>query len=232
MELDTDTEPFAEGTLVTVWVRNERATDRRVRLTNRLDGPVLPPRRNKQPEPGWDREGVTIVVPAGEQVALGYACPAEPASPPVSVAWVEAAEEPVRDPVADAMRRLGDHRPPRDALADGERAANHDALPNQPEPGGASSVEPARSSPLPSEAAALLGPARRRIETVEALGAVGVPAAADLLEVSGGLAGVEATRATLDDDAVALRALAAEAKSLAARAEAATPPTETLRRLS
>lgn len=235
MELDCETARTDEVTLVTAWLQNERATDRRVRLRNRLDGPVLPPRRNGEPEPGWDRDGVTIVVPGGERIALGYACPAEPESPPATVEWVDADDESGREsPVAEAMRRLGDARPPRAVLGgepESTEKSENEAEQARPCPADRPNREPTPEE-MPPDVETLLRPYRERVERVEALGAADVPTAADLLETGGGLADVEAMGTDLDDSAVALRALAAEATALAARAEAATPPTETLRRLS
>jgi len=236
MELDCETHRTDEVTLVTVRLENERATDRRVRLENRLDGPVLPPRRNGEPEVGWDRDGVTTVVPANTQEALGYACPAGPKSPPVGIEWVGDADGTEQEaPVKAAMRRLGDARPPRAVLGEEHeptREPDNGVEQTPPRPDGGPDRERESRAGASNEFEALLRAYRERVETVEALGAAGVPTAADLLENGGGLAGVEATGAKLDADAAALRALAAEATALATRAEAATPPTETLRRLS
>lgn len=237
MELDCETTATEGVTLVTVRLRNERATDRRVRVRNRLEGPVLPPRRNNEPEAGWDRDGVTSVVPAGERVSLGYACPAERESPPAVIEWVDA-EDPEQEPtVADALRRLGDARPPRAVLGEDaepvrSEASNSEhatARPANGEPAGRNATE---RSTVAEGAEELLRAVRERVETVEALAAADVPTAAAILETNGGLAGVQAMGTELDGDAAALRALAAEARALAARAEAATPPEDALRRLS
>ncbi|KAB1192669.1 hypothetical protein GJR96_04130 [Haloferax sp. MBLA0076] len=63
--------------LVTVRLDNPAPVAQRVRLRNRLDGLVLPPRRGGVPEPGWDDTGFDGVVPADSTVALGYACPVD-----------------------------------------------------------------------------------------------------------------------------------------------------------
>lgn len=239
MELDWTLETAAGATLVRVRLRNDRATDRRVRLRNCLDGPALPPRRHGTPEAGWDRDGVTVVAPAGESVALGYACPAPATEPPVAVDDVGAPRggETAESSPAGAVRRLGDHRPPRDVLptenrqrsigSNGDEAtaatdAAADAAP------GAEPPDP----PLPDEAAALLSAYRTRVETAEALSVVGVPEATALLDANGGLAGVEELADGLDADAGELRVLAAAAAALADRAQAASPPVAALRRLS
>jgi len=252
MDLDWTLETGDQVTLVRVRLRNERATDRAVRVRNRLDGPVLPPRRNGTPEAGWDRDGATMVVPAGETVALGYACPAPEAEPPVDIGEVEPVEgsEKGESALDAAVRELGDHRPPRAVLGgtdaqsggaaetataetpeagveahlDTEQAIDADDAPD-------SVVEPGDDSP-PTDIREPLTRYRRRIETAEALGTVGIEEATTILATSGGLGGVEALAENLDADARELRALAATAATLAARAEAATPPIDALRRLS
>lgn len=105
-------------TLVTVRLEGAGVAQR-VRLTNRLDGPVWPPRRHGVPEPGWDDGGFETVVPADEVVAVGYASPAPPADTPVAVVDREIVEEGAAEEAAtaaDALRDLGDPSPPRDAV--------------------------------------------------------------------------------------------------------------------
>lgn len=240
MELDWTTEQASGVTLVALRLQNERATARTVHLKNRLDGPVLPPRRHGEPEQGWDREGVTTRVPAGEAVSLGYACPAEVTDPPVDIVSVEAATEPApADPVADAMRQLGDARPPRSVLGEPLIACQQpDRSPGEspdeqsrdqdPDP----ERIPDRTDEIPAGAGAVLRPYRERLETVEALGVASVSEATGLLRSNGGVAGLEQLGAELTADAAALRALAAEATALAVRAETASVPTASLRRLS
>ncbi|NHX37147.1 MULTISPECIES: DUF7857 domain-containing protein [Halolamina] len=241
MELNWTQEAAGPVTLVHARLRNERATDRRVRLRNRLDGPVLPPRRHGVPEAGWDREGTTAVVPAGESVALGYACPAPEADPPVVVDDVTAADAPASDDTPEtAVRELGDHRPPR-AVLGGERAdpaidADDDESRSEPPDGdpptGDLVTETPEATSLPDGVAARLDRPRTRIRTAEALTAVGVVEATTLVDANGGLRGVESLAAELDTDARELRALARTARALADRAAAAAPPVEDLRRLS
>ena len=149
MQLDWTRTEAGAATLVTARLRNETGLDRRVRLRNRLPGPALPPRREGVPEPGWDREGVTVDVAAGETAAVGYACPvggeAEGSgggSPPVAIDAVESPDGPVEGGDGDgtdagvdrAVRNLGDPRPPRAVLgragperAEPTRGASDDA---------------------------------------------------------------------------------------------------------
>ncbi|MFW5935376.1 MAG: hypothetical protein ACOCQL_05955 [Halolamina sp.] len=244
MELDWSQEAAGPVTLVHARLRNERATDRRVRLRNRLDGPVLPPRRHGVPEAGWDREGTTAVVPAGERVAVGYACPAPAADPPVVVVEVTATEGDAEEESPEtAVRELGDHRPPRAVLGSSRSEPAPDDAELTEEAGtceAASDVlansEPATGDPAidtsPEELATRLDRSRSRIRTAEALTAAGVTEATALLAANGGVRGIESLAADLDADARELRALARTANALADRAAAAAPPSEALRRLS
>ncbi len=243
MDLDWTQESTAGVTLVRARVRNDRATDRRVRLQNRLDGPVLPPRRHGTPEAGWDRDGVTTVVPADGTVSIGYACPAPTGEPPLTLGEVGAATEERDDSTADAaVRELGDHRPPRAVLESEDDARSSDEMvtdvemPDTAEAGSrsTSTAKPDRPDPdsLPDGAEELFDRYRTRVRTAEALNAAGVVEATALLDANSGLAGAESLASDLDSDARELRALARAAESLAARAAATTPPTEALRRLS
>lgn len=251
MELDWETESGGGITLVQMRLTNERSADRRVRVQNRLDGPVLPPRRQREPEAGWDHEGLTAIVPAESTVARGYACPAPSTEPPVEIAAVTAPAETrgTADAVTDVIRDLGDARPPRMVLGDDsvfggrEVRENGPALQNTTEtdsgtergthPGeGTEQTESAPEATLPSAFENGLTPYRRRVETVEALTLASVSEATALLATNEGLGGVERMGTELEEDAAALRALADEAAALAARAQAATPPVDALRRLS
>lgn len=106
-------------TLVTVSLAGD-GIPRRVRVEQRLDGPVWPPRRAGQPEPGWDETGYEGVVPADERLTLGYATPALPAPEPVSVEELSVARDDSA-PTADEdprrlLQRLGNPSPPRGAV--------------------------------------------------------------------------------------------------------------------
>ena len=71
--------------LVRVVVENPGPVARRVAVSNRLDGPLMPPRREGVPERGWTDDGFEGTVPAEGRLPLGYACPAPAARPPVAV---------------------------------------------------------------------------------------------------------------------------------------------------
>ena len=103
-----------ETTFVTVHVTNTGTHDRSVRVENRLDGPVRPPRRHGVVEQGWDGDGVTRTVPGGQTESFGYACDAPVADPPISIR--ESREAAESAPVERALRSLDDHAPPRAAV--------------------------------------------------------------------------------------------------------------------
>lgn len=124
MRLDSSLARADGVTLVAVRATNTADRPRRVRVANRLDGPVWPPRTGGRPAPGWDDGGYEGVFAAGETRSLGYATPATPADSdaaddPVTVAWAEDAPDgpPDTPPTPGVLvSRLGDPRPPRDAL--------------------------------------------------------------------------------------------------------------------
>jgi hypothetical protein len=90
--LDWDLDRADGVTLVRLFVESPRRC--RVRIENRLDGPVWPPRRRGQPAAGWDDDGYTGVVPADGLLTVGYSTSAPPDEPPAEVVSTEAADEP------------------------------------------------------------------------------------------------------------------------------------------
>jgi hypothetical protein len=131
--------PHGTVTLVELVVENPAETATRVRIGNRLDGPVWPPRTDGVPEAGWDDGGFEGVVDGGDRRSLGYASPGDGDGPPVEVVWTERAETPPEDRVSSdppggagldpddvavdaeptargAIRTLDDPRPPGDAV--------------------------------------------------------------------------------------------------------------------
>ena len=115
-------------TLVSLVVAADRPC--RVRVENRLDGPVWPPRRRGQPAVGWDGDAFEGTVPAEGRLTVGYATPARPADPPAEVVSTEPADEPSASPdrrvveavpaveptPAGVVRDLGDPVVPRDGV--------------------------------------------------------------------------------------------------------------------
>ncbi len=139
LETDWSVDEVADVSLIELSVHNPTAVDRRVRVESRLDGPVLPPRDGSVPEAGWDERGYAGVVPAGEGLALGFAVPAPPTEPPVSVSDEGRATDEKEEPTAaDAVRALDPADPPADAIpaasgtepASGDGAARVDAEPS------------------------------------------------------------------------------------------------------
>ncbi|MFC4548682.1 MULTISPECIES: MSCRAMM family adhesin SdrC [Halorussus] len=101
MQLDCRCDARDGVTLVELVVENDAAVARRVRIGNRLDGTVWPPRCEGVPEAGWDDGGFEGVVAPGERLAVGYASPAGPRDPPAEIVWTERA---ARDPDASSER--------------------------------------------------------------------------------------------------------------------------------
>lgn len=153
MEHDCATRTVAGATLVTVRLRNGAAVPRRVRVRNDLPGPVLPPRREGVPERGWDDEGFTGVVAAGDERTLGYACPATAdRATPVSVESLGRADgggvDSAAELEAEAVRSLGRARPPADAVPTSAVASHRRS--DRP-PGGAPNRSPDDvSDPVPT----------------------------------------------------------------------------------
>lgn len=221
MELEWSQRHKAGVALVSVRLRNETGLDRRVRLQNRLAGPVLPPRTEGVPEAGWDWDGVTVRVPAGETVALGYACPVADAGgdaeadqsvgsngercgdPPLVIADVgpPAATSPGAN---HAVRRLGDPRPPRAVVADDETPGSDTWLPE----------------------------VRDRVAAADHLEGASVVEAAAVLESTDAVGDVAELETALAADERALRRVGGGATVLADRMAETDPPVEALRRLS
>ncbi|WP_123535380.1 DUF7857 domain-containing protein [Halosimplex salinum] len=157
--LDWSLERSDGVTLVGLVVAADRPA--RVRVENRLDGPVWPPRRRGQPAAGWDDGAFTGRVPGDGRLTVGYATPAPPAEPPAAVVSTEPAssaeatagasgsterrgEVPaVESTPSGVVRALGDPAVPRDAVpvpdaADPERrpAASTDSTEPESNDGG------------------------------------------------------------------------------------------------
>ncbi|MCO8242522.1 MULTISPECIES: hypothetical protein [unclassified Haladaptatus] len=122
-------------TLVELVVENTTTVPVRIRIGNRLDGEIRPPRRNGVPEAGWDEGGFEGVVAADERRALGYAVATGPNqdSPPAEIVWTERAprtetsvsdtergmidgELEIEPTATGVIRALGDARPPADVV--------------------------------------------------------------------------------------------------------------------
>jgi len=167
VDLDWRVDAHSDVSLVELTVRNPARTARRVRVANRLDGELWPPRREGVPEAGWDDGGFEGVVAAGGRRALGYASPAAPATPPAEIVWSEraGASEPgdpadPSDPEATpdgVVRALGAARPPADAVP---RPTEPDPIPDPVESWLAALGERA-AAPTAGEREALEAVARR-----------------------------------------------------------------------
>ncbi|WP_073308975.1 DUF7857 domain-containing protein [Halobaculum gomorrense] len=229
---------------VAVRVRNTEPVDRAVRLENRLDGRVLPPRRHGAPEPGWSSDGYVGVVGADSTLALGYACRAGPDglieddADPVSLADVADPAAADADPINDVLADLPDHRPPPDAAsvaavpgAPGdcpwERSAGSTGSTGVE--GAAAELLPSAPTDIPPAVAGYLDEVDARLAKAEAVTDGSVAEATELLE-----AGTDPDELTelIALDAAALERLASRVDSLASRAEAVDVPTDALERLA
>ncbi|WP_224270375.1 hypothetical protein [Haloprofundus salinisoli] len=236
----------ADGiSFVTVRVTNDRGADRRVRVENRLAGPVLPPRRAGVPEAGWDDTGYETVVPAKESASVGYACPAAADEPPVELVSAGRADGPERrdaTPTAeDALRRCGVARPPREALAypesgdeggSGDRTDSRESGSPERDDDRVRTERRAEPAEVPQSVDAWFHEVRGRVDQAETLTDASVAEATTALEALGGLGAAERLPARLERDAAALHAVAASAERLADRVESTDVPVDALRRLA
>jgi len=106
-------------TFVRATVANERGTPQVVRLANRLDGPVWPPRIGDETAPEWADQTWEGRVEPGQSVGVGYATPAPPLDGEDAVAVVSrrrAGEGGEPGPEA-ILASLDDWSPPSDALS-------------------------------------------------------------------------------------------------------------------
>ncbi|QLH80148.1 hypothetical protein [Halosimplex pelagicum] len=105
-------------TFVTATVSHDRGTAQVVRLENRLDGPVWPPRVGDQTAPAWTDGTWEARVGPDQALGVGYATPAPPLEDgaPLSVVSVtRAGGTDGADPEA-VLASLDDWSPPSDAL--------------------------------------------------------------------------------------------------------------------
>ncbi|MFB6109156.1 MAG: hypothetical protein ABEJ82_10030 [Haloplanus sp.] len=258
IESDCSVDALAETgvSLVTVELSNPAPVARRVRVQNRLDGPVLPPRRAGVAEAGWSETGFEGVVPAEGRRVLGYACPSAPTTPPVSVTDEGRADDDADgSSPASVVRSLGDPRPPADAVPDAPPAptrpdgptdwteADDDAervgdAETERDADGVDATGVASETTdesgdgtegVPTAVESWLVAVDRRIERGERFTDASVETAADALSEC---ESVSALSRRLSADADALHRVAIRAEALSARAEAVDVPVEDLRRFA
>lgn len=261
MDLTWTVERDAGISLVCCRVHNDDAVRRRIRIENRLDGPVLPPRRAGVPEAGWDATGVTLRLAPDERRALGFAVPAQPIEPPVEVVDIETVEpnantseigQPTDDGIssaaAAALRDLADHRPTRSTVT--ERTVD---VPENDLGGGVESIELGpvefdgtdnddsdreRNSigvDPPSTANCIeewFDAIETRLELTEQLTDADLETATAVVEKSDGVDELAALDERVTADTERLREVIDRASSLAARAESTDAPIEALERLA
>jgi hypothetical protein len=117
VDLAYETERQGGVTFVSATVTNPMTTPQVVRLQNRLDGPVWPPREGRTTAPAWDDGTWRATLAPGETRGLGYASPAEPVEEPLAVRSVQrAASGGARQDPSTVLAGLDDWMPPRTAV--------------------------------------------------------------------------------------------------------------------
>ena len=253
MELSWDVDRAGDVSLVRGRVYNEGDVPRRVRVESRFDAPVLPPRRGGVPASGWDDSGATLRLDSGAHRAFGFAVRAPPVDPPVEVAEAvpldpAADTEPSAVPTTAALRRLGEHRPPRaavigetdepDRVTDSDAGDTADDALDSSGPDGSKCERSDRArSPTESDgwAAAVdsrLDAVEARIDRAERLTDADVATATDVVGDADGIAALSGLDDRVAADAERLREVSERAAELAARAEATDAPIAALERLA
>lgn len=105
-------------TFVTATVSHDRGTPQVVRLANRLDGPVWPPRLGDETAPAWTDGTWEARVGPDQALGVGYATPAPPLADggPLSVVSVTRATRDGGTSPEAVLASLDDWSPPSDAL--------------------------------------------------------------------------------------------------------------------
>jgi len=214
-----------------------------VRVANRLDGPVWPPRREGVPAAGWDETGYTGHVDPADRLVLGYASPAPPTEPPAelvpaeSVAADTAAGAEGPSPAA-ILRTLGAPGPPRDAVPDrgsDDGPTATDGPTGTPADAGGSEHGASREAHRPERPvfAPWLAAVAARADRADRLAAASsVPEAREAVAEAGGVEAVGRLADALAADRRALDRVAREAGALADRLDRTEVPVETLARLA
>jgi hypothetical protein len=219
VSLTCHTRSVGDVTLVELSLTAQTTT--RVRVTNRLDGSVWPPRTQGVPAEGWDDDGFEGVV--DDRLLLGYASPAPAKSPPVELTETTPAEGGDTPPTPqDIVRSLGDARPPRDAVG---RPAASATRPDDDDQNSPQSPPPAVTDWLDA--------VETRLQAADRLAqASSVADASEAVAAVGGAEDVRSLREQLAVDRQALARVQNRADALADRAERVEIPVETLTRLA
>jgi hypothetical protein len=121
MDLSCSVDECNGVTLVHLDVGNPTRVARRVRIESRHEGSILPPRHHGTPVTGWDEDGVTVTLRAGERRGLGFATRTSPETPAAEIVGSEPTgpESDSTRSAGDVLAALGDPRPPRDTGEEG-----------------------------------------------------------------------------------------------------------------
>jgi hypothetical protein len=154
--LECETDRRGGLTLVECTVHNDTTDRCRVRVENRLDGPVREPPAEAL-GPAWDGGAATCTLAAGERVALGYASHAPPREPPVELTHEVLERGAGTTASAPDPPTVPAPTPPDHEGTDPEVAV----------PAGGSLCPDGAGVALPPAVAAWLGALERRVEAVE-----------------------------------------------------------------
>lgn len=212
--LDWHLGTVGDVTLVHLVVRAD-ATER-VRIENRIDGPVWPPNDRGRPAPGWDEDGYTGIVEADARLVLGYASPGAPVEPPATLR--ESGDQPGHAPTA-TLRELGERS---------EGAENGEEDDREPSATGSGETRQ-ETAGVPSSVATWLDEVEGRVERAEDLDdAATVSEAAAAVEAAGGHESVRALDRRVGADREALAAADQRLKSLRTRVQSVDIPVDSL----
>ena len=116
VEVTTDTERREYVTYVRAICTNTRTTPQTIRLESHLDGPIWLPRYHGLDDPAWHENIWEGTVAAGRSRGIGFASPADPVDPPVTLLETRRATD--TDTITPAARlcALDDWSPTTDVL--------------------------------------------------------------------------------------------------------------------
>jgi cell division protein FtsB len=222
-------------TLVELLVTTEHAAS--IRIESELT-PVWPPRRQGVPAAGWEGNSFETTVAADDRLVVGYASPAEPEGQPATVESQptdSTASESEVDPQT-LLRALGEAKPPRDLVPDGQREAS------QVDGSAASTTDEQLSAATPEQIAgdesiraleSWFSAVEKRLRTAERLASID---SADQLtaelDAVGGIDGVRQLQAQLAADREQLARLSDRQRQLSDRLETVDIPTGVLERVA
>jgi len=119
VELNANTIVEEGVTFVQATVTNTRGTTQVIRLESCLDGPTWSPNQGQRAAVEWEGDRWEAMLQPGERRGVGFASPAAPVDPPLTVVDVRRAGPDDRGKGPEAvLRDLEEWRPPREIVRD------------------------------------------------------------------------------------------------------------------